>query len=136
MERIAGAAMNAEELKARTKAFALRVVKLAAALPRGRVGDVFARQMVSSATSVAANYRAACLARSSAEFIAKIGIVQEEADETIFWMEMAADANLVKAKLVEGLVAEGREILAIIIASRKTAKRRHSEKTNRRRVLR
>ena len=114
--------MDAQELKERTKAFALRVVKLAASLRRTPIADVFARQMVRAGTSVAANYRAACLARSRAEFVAKIGIAQEEADETVFWIEMAADAGLVKGELVRNLLSEGREVLAIIIASRKTAK--------------
>ena len=114
--------MNAEQFKARTKAFALRVVKLATSLPRNRVGEVFARQMIRSGTSVAANYRAACLARSRAEFLSKMGIAQEEADETMFWIEMIVDAGLVKSPLVEGLIRENKEVLAIIIASRKTAK--------------
>jgi len=116
--------MRAEDLKGRTKSFALRVVKLATSLPRNRVGDVLARQMIRSGTSVAANYRAACLARSRAEFVSKMGIVQEEADETIFWIEITADAGLIKPKLVEGLLRENKELLAIIIASRKTAKAR------------
>ena len=119
--------MNAEELKQRTRGFALRAVKLAASLPKGRIGDVFARQLVRSGTSVAANYRATCLARSRAEFLAKLGLVQEEADETVFWIEMAADAGLVRKKLVEDLVSEGNEILAIIVASRKTAKTRQRQ---------
>lgn len=114
--------MDAEELKQRTKAFSLRVVKLAASLPQGRIGDVFARQLVRSGTSVAANYRAACLGRSRAEFIAKMGIVREEADETIFWIEMAADAELVTPKRVQELIVEGNEILAIVSASRTTAR--------------
>ena len=116
--------MNAEEMRRRTRAFCLRVVKLASSLPKSRISDVFVRQMVRSSTSVAANYRAACMGRSKAEFVSKLGIVQEEADETVFWIELAADAGLVKPKLVEELVAEGREILAIIVASRKTARRK------------
>ena len=111
-------------MKKRTRAFSLRVIKLAASLPRNRISDTFVRQMVRSATGTAANYRAACLARSKAEFISKLGIAQEEADEAVFWIELAAEANLVKQKLVESLIIEGKEILAIIIASRKTAKRR------------
>ena len=114
--------MRAEDLKDRTKSFALRVVKLATSLPRNRVGEVLARQMIRSATSVAANYRAACLARSRPEFVSKIGIVQEEADETMFWIELTADAGLIKPKLLESLLRENKELLAIIIASRKTAK--------------
>jgi four helix bundle protein len=120
--------VDAEEMKKRTRTFSLRVVKLAAALPMDRIGDVFARQLVRCGTSVAANYRAACLGRSKAEFTAKLGTVQEEADETVFWIEMAADADLIKPHLVESLLAEGREILAIIAASRKTAKSRPAAK--------
>ena len=117
--------MNAEELKQRTKASSLRVVKLAAALPKNQIANIFIKQLVRSGTSVAANYRAACLARSQAEFVAKIGIVREEADETVFWMEMACDAGLIKKDLVEDLISEGKEILAIVIASHKTAKSRN-----------
>ena len=128
--------MKAEDLKNRTRAFALRVVKVGNSLPKGRVGEIFARQMIRSGTSIAANYRAACLARSRPEFISKIGIVQEEADETIFWIEMAVDAELVGKKLVEELIMEGKEILAIIIASRKTAKaKKESTKTNRKKEI-
>ncbi len=97
---------------------------MAVSLPKDRVTDVLVRQMVRSATSVAANYRAACLARSRAEFAAKMGIVQEEADETLFWIELTAETGVVKEKLVEDLLSEGNEILAITIASRKTAKRK------------
>ncbi len=114
--------MNAEEMKQRTRVFSLRVVKLAAALPNDRIGDVFARQLVRCSTSVAANYRAACMGESGAEFVAKLGTVQEEVDETVFWIEMAADADLIKPHLVEGLLAEGCEILAVIVACRKTDK--------------
>jgi len=122
-------AMNAEQLKQRTKAFSLRVVRFASSLPKDRVSDIFARQLVRCGTSIAANYRAACLARSRAEFAAKIGIVQEEADKTLFWFEMAEEAGLVQGHLVKDLLAEGGGILAIIIASRKTAKSKRPRKT-------
>jgi len=85
--------------------------------------------MVRSATSVGANYRAACLARSRAESASKMGIVQEEADESLYWIELAADAGLVKEDLVKDLLDEGSEILAIIVASRKTAKRKLVKKS-------
>lgn len=83
---------------------------------------MLARQVFRSATSVAANYRAACFARSRVEFVSKLGIVQEEADETLFWIEFAADAGWVKTSLVRELVKECDEILAIVVASGKTAK--------------
>jgi four helix bundle protein len=119
--------MNAAELKARTRSFALRVLKLSEAPPKTRSAEVVARQMFRSATSVAANYRAACLARSRAEFVSELGIVQEEADETLFWIESAAEAGWVRKDIVDSLLRKCREVLAIVIASRKTAKstRRH-----------
>jgi four helix bundle protein len=114
--------MTPEELRARTKKFSLRVIRLVNALSAGRVGNTLGHQFLRSATSVAANYRAACRARTHPEFIAKIGLVEEEADETLFWIEMVSDAGLVKAGKVEGLLQEAKEILAIVTASRKTAK--------------
>ena len=118
--------MTPEELRARTKAFSLRVVRLVTSLPTGRVGNTFGSQLLRSATSVAANYRAACRARSYADFTSKLGLVEEEADETAFWIEMVADAGLVKRARVEKLLQEAREVLAIITASRKTARSNRS----------
>lgn len=112
------------ELKDRTKAFAIRIVKLFRSLPKTEDARVFGRQVLRSGTSVAANYRAVCRARSKAEFVAKIGIVVEEADETIFWLEMLVDTNIVAAKKMEGLMKEASELLAIFAASQRTAKRR------------
>jgi four helix bundle protein len=111
----------AADLKARTKAFALRIFKLVDALPRTIQGRTVASQIIRSGTSVAANYRAACRARSRAEFIAKIGVVEEEADETLFWLELIVDASLVKAKRIRPLIAEADELVAIMAASRKSA---------------
>src|ERR1700745_2231834 len=88
---------NESDLKKRTKAFALRILKLADALPKTTAGRALASQIVRSGTSVAANYRAACRARSTADFIAKMGIVEEEADETLFWLELVEDTELVAA---------------------------------------
>jgi four helix bundle protein len=113
-------------MRKRTKTFALRCVKLASTFHRGPVGEVVARQLVKSSTSVASNYSASCAARSHADFLNKLGIVEEEADESVFWIDFAADAGLTKRKLVEQLILEGREILAIIIASQKTAKARRA----------
>lgn len=115
--------MDKEELKWRTKQFALRVVQLVEALPRGRTADVLGRQLLRSGTSVGANYRAACRAKSTADFIAKMGIVEEESDESVYWMELLVEAGIVKAEQLESLMKEGNEILAITVASINTAKK-------------
>ena len=114
--------MSKEELKIRYKAFALRIMKMAESLPSGLSADVIAKQIVRCATSVAANYRAACRARSKAEFIANLGIVEEEADETLFWLEMIEEAELLPASRLEALKTEANEIVAITVTSIKTAK--------------
>jgi four helix bundle protein len=113
--------MNPTELKERTKHFALRILKLVAALPNTVEGRAIARQVVRSGTSVAANYRATCRARSKAEFIAKIGVVLEEADETLLWLELIAESKLVSPKRVEPLLVEANELVAIMVTSRKSA---------------
>jgi four helix bundle protein len=109
------------DLKARTKEFALRVMKLVDALPRTIQGRAIANQIIRSATSVAANYRAACRARSRAEFIAKIGVVEEEADESCFWLELIIDSRLLTEERIRPLLTEGGELVAIMAASRKSA---------------
>jgi four helix bundle protein len=116
--------MDRRELEERTKAFALRVMKLADALPKTRSASAVAQQLVRSGTSVAANYRAATRARSRAEFIAKLGVVVEEADETTFWMELIADGNFLPRARVEALHAEAIELLSIFARSRSTARSR------------
>jgi len=108
------------DLKARTKQFALRVMKLVDSLPRTIQGRVVANQIIRSATSVAANYRAACRARSRAEFIAKIGVVEEEADETAFWLELIIDSALLTETRTRPLLSEAGELVAIMAASRKS----------------
>jgi four helix bundle protein len=115
--------MTKEELKARTKKFALRVMKLVDALPNSKSGRAIGNQLVRSGTSVGSNYRACCRARSRAEFIAKIGVVEEEADESAFWLELVTDGNLLSAKLVQGLWQEANELTAIMAASRISAGR-------------
>jgi len=115
--------MDKEELKNRTKQFALRVVRLVEALPRGRTADVLGRQLLRSGTSVGANYRAACRAKSTADFISKMGTVEEESDESLFWMELLVEAEIVKAERLEALMKEGDELLAITVASINTAKK-------------
>jgi four helix bundle protein len=113
--------MTTPELKARTKQFALRVIRLADGLPTTVKGRAIANQIIRSATSVAANYRAACRARSRAEFIAKIGVVEEEADETAFWLELIVEANIRSEKQIAALLKEAYELVAIMAASRKSA---------------
>ena len=109
------------DLKARTKQFALRMMKMVDALPRTIQGRAIAKQIIRSATSVAANYRAACRARSRAEFIAKIGIVEEEADESCFWLELIIDSGLLNEDRIRPLLSEAGELVAIMAASRKSA---------------
>ena len=112
---------RAAELKARTKQFALRVMKMVDALPRTIQGRAIAKQIIRSATSVAANYRAACRARSRAEFIAKMGVVEEEADESCFWFELIIDSDLLTEERMRPLLSEAGELVAIMAASRKSA---------------
>ena len=114
--------MNPIELKARTKTFALRIIKLTRAMPKNDdAGRVIAKQRVRSGTSVAANYRASCRARSQAEFIAKIGTVEEEADETALWLELLVESGMMPARKLSALLGEANELTAIMAASRKTA---------------
>ncbi len=112
------------ELKKRTKAFALRVMKLAGALPETAAGRTVGNQLIRSATSVGANYRSACRGRSKPEFVAKLGIVVEESDECVYWLELIIDGELLKKALVEPLLLEANELTAIMIASHKTAQSR------------
>ena len=119
--------IDAADLKLRTKTFALRIFALVDALSNTVQGRAVASQIIRNGTSVAANYRAACRARSRAEFIAKIGVVEEEADETLFWLELIIDAGLLKAKRIRPLMVEADEIVAIMATSRKSAiANRHS----------
>src|ERR1051326_3169892 len=110
-------------LKQRSKQFALRVLKLVRTFPRDRAGLTLGDQLLRSATSVAANYRAACRARTQREFVAKMGIVEEEADESVFWIEFAEDAGLVSKERVVGLLAEANELVAMTVASIRTARK-------------
>jgi len=113
--------MNADELKIRTKDFALRVIKLVSELPKTVEGRAIANQIVRSGTSVAANYRATYRACSRTEFVAKIGIVLEEADETLLWLELIVAAKLLPQRRVEPLLKEADELVAIMAASQKSA---------------
>jgi four helix bundle protein len=114
--------MSPEEMKRRTRRFALSVVQETEGLPRSRACDVLARQLVRCGTSVGANYRSACRARSTPDFISKMGIVEEEADESIYWLELLVDAGFLAADAAKPLVAEANEILSITVASIKTAR--------------
>jgi four helix bundle protein len=114
--------MTREEMKARTKAYANRVVKLCAALPNNWIARTLAHQLLRSGTSVGANYRAVCRAKSNADFINKLRVVEEECDESLFWMELLVDNSLVKAARLRELMKEGDEILAIVVSSAKTAR--------------
>jgi four helix bundle protein len=109
--------MATDEMKARTKSFALRIIKLVEALPSNRTADVIGKQLVRSGTSVGANYRAACRAKSNADFIAKMGTVEEEADESSFWLEVIIESGLMKEELVKDLMDEADQIVAIIVSS-------------------
>ena len=113
--------MTPDELKTRTKHFALRIIKLVAVLPKSIGERAIANQLVRSGTSVAANYRAVCRARFKAELIAKMGVVLEEADETQLWLELIIEAKLIPAKRAQLLLDEANELVAIFVASRKSA---------------
>lgn len=117
--------MDSIELKDRTKQFALRIIKLVEALPKTLTGRTIGNQLIRSGTSVAANYRAACRARSKNEFISKLGIVIEESDESIFWIELIAETRLLSPKRVELLLKEANEITAIMVASSNSSRKNH-----------
>ena len=120
--------MNREQFENRTKAFALRIIRLVESLPRGRTNDVIERQLLRSGVSVGANYRAACRAKSARDFVSKMGIVEEESDEAIYWIELLVESGKLRGELVKGLLAEGRELLAMSVASIKTARARRIAK--------
>jgi four helix bundle protein len=111
-----------EELRARTKRFALRIIRLFRRLPRSPDAQVLGKQLLRSGTSVGANYRSAGRARSEAEFSARIGIVLEEADETVFWLECLSDAGIVKKELLDDLLKKANELVAIFAASYRTSR--------------
>ncbi len=115
--------MTEDELKRRTKQSALRILKLINALPHTTAGRTITNQLARSGTSVPANYRAACRGRSKAEFISKLGVVEEEADESAFWLELIIEGGLLEKSLVEPLWQEANELVAIMTSSRKSASR-------------
>jgi four helix bundle protein len=112
--------MNEQEFKQRTRALGLRVIKLVSSLPKNTVSEVIGKQLIRSGNSVGANYRAACRARSTADLIAKLRIVEEEADECLYWMELIVEAKLVDVANLRSIMSETNEILAMTVASIKT----------------
>jgi four helix bundle protein len=116
--------MNENIFKDRTKGVALRVIKLVDALPQSRAADVIGRQLLRSATSIGANYRAACRGRSGADMISRLSVVEEEADESLYWLELLADSKKIVGARIEPLRIEIDEIVSMTVASIKTLRRR------------
>jgi four helix bundle protein len=112
-----------EGLQNRTKQIALEIIRLFQTLPRSEEARIIGRQVLRSGTSVAANYRAVCRSRSRAEFIAKLGTVVEEADETVFWLDLLAEADIFPKDRIESLLSEANELVSIFVVSRSTARR-------------
>jgi len=126
--------MNPEDLKKRTKAFALRILRLVESLPNNDTCRVLGRQLLRSGTSVGANYRAACRAKSQPDFISKMDTVEEEADEALYWMELLVESGHVKPACLSKLAEEGEEILKITVASINTARRSLRASSSTRRI--
>ncbi len=118
--------MTPDDLRERSKQFVLRIVKMYRALPSGGDAEVMGKQVLRSGTSVAANYRAACRSRSRAEFASRMAIVMEEADETVFWLEMISESGTLRPERVADLLTEARELTAIFTASQHTARSRRN----------
>jgi four helix bundle protein len=116
--------MTPQEMQERLKRFALRCVKLAASLPPSQLGKIVGGQLIRASTGAAANYRATCLARSKRDFVNKLGVVLEEADESVFWIDISTDTGLSKRALVQPLLKEGEEIVRIMVSSKNTASKR------------
>jgi len=115
--------MGQKNLKQRTKLFALAVINFVELLPKRRTAEVLGRQLLRSGTSAGANYRSACRARSAADFISKMTIVEEEIDESIYWMELLLESGIIQLRDIEALMKEANELLAITVASIKTARK-------------
>ena len=123
MPKRGGKDLNQEEMKKRTKLFALGIIQLVESLPKERTAEVLGRQLLRSGTSVGSNYRSACRAKSIADFISKMGIVEEEADESLYWMELIIEAGVEVSIKMEALMKEAGELLSITVASIKTARK-------------
>ncbi len=122
--------MNSEELKKRFKVFALRIIKLSNRLPNDLTGQTIAKQIIRSGTSPGANYRAACLGKSDKDFLNKLKIVEEELDETLYWLELIIEAELLKPASLDDLVKENQELLKIIVSSIRTMKKKLNQGMN------
>jgi four helix bundle protein len=120
--------MTTEQLKERTKLFALRIIRLFQALPESKQAQIIGTQLLRSGTSVGANYRSVCRARSSADFIAKLGVVIEEADESVYWLELLIHTGIVKEEKLNSLLDEARQLTAIFNAARNTARKNSRKK--------
>lgn len=122
--------MSSEELKKRFKVFALRIIQLSNRLPNDLTGQTIAKQIIRSGTSPDANYRAACLGKSDKDFLNKLKIVEEELDETLYWLELIIEAELLKPASLDDLVKENQELLKIIVSSIRTMKKKINQRMN------
>lgn len=122
--------MNANDLKKRLKKFALRVIKLSESLPNNITGNTLGKQIIRSGTSSGANYRAACLGKSDKDFLNKLKMVEEELDETLYWLELIVESGLVKSILLDDLIKENEELFKIIVSSINTMKKKLNPKKN------
>lgn len=121
--------MTQREMKARTKRFALRIIKLVSSLPNTTVATTIGKQLLRSGTSVGANYRSACQAKSTADFICKLSIVEEEADESIYWIRLLVESEIVSEQLLADQTDEANQIVAIIVSAIKTLKQKRNPKS-------
>jgi len=119
--------MTREQMLERTKAFAIRIIKLVATMPNNRTGDVIGKQLLKSGTSIGANYREAIHASSKRHFATTLEIAQREAHETVYWLELVEESGMMPVSRMRGLVQEARELLAILTSSARTAKKKQSE---------
>jgi len=122
--------MNADDLKKRLKIFALRIIKLSESLPNNITGKTIGYQIIRSGTSPGANYRSACLGKSDKDFLNKLKMVEEELDETLYWLELIVESGIVRANLLDDLMKENQELFKIIVSSINTMKKKFNSKNN------
>jgi len=120
--------LNSDDLKKRLKVFALRIIRLSEKLPKNLAGNTIGKQIIRSGTSPGANYRAACLGKSDRDFLNKLKMVEEELDETLYWLELIIEADLVKPDLLDDLIKENEELFKIIVSSINTMKKKINAK--------